>query len=586
MRSRVRGARFALALAAVTSAALPAVAGDVVIMPFSCSVVGGNPVLTPSDDQAHRIFGSREQRKVQTCSTVDRKRCRQWATFKFDMDCGGERVAWMQVFANASEHTRRRVWENGGRLRVADRPQRSQRVDDMCARRLGTNMEWWSVNELCEEASPLNAPTSTDMPAGFAPMVGLDASILPEDALRSRSQRLVVAKSEAKSGAANTKEADSETDEAPAAEHKSIKERAASPGDVAAPEQEATPSESAASPPAPAPMPSVAQAEPVPEADSSREAEPAPVTVLNAPADDVAQTSAAAAPADPAREMPATRDAAQGTAAAAKSDRLAESATPPADGTEPSSTPAAPADVAAGTQETVVAKTRDGPTSVATVAQAPQSAATVANEPSAIPQTTGSIGEARAAEGPGAAEAVAFVPETLTATDASSTLSLAIAAFATAALAMTALVLNWLYRSPAVMSDKAMSNTGASTVPSEVMTSATASTAFDAGALVPVTAQAHHLATTHGTSLASVSAPDRIGLGDRMPASTPEALAVLGMGVTSDGNLASLKKIIDGLRMNWHPDLARDDTDRRTRELRLKQINAAWEILGGKGAEA
>lgn len=96
-------------------------------MPFTCKVIAGKPELLPSDDRAHRILGSREQRKIQTCSTVDAKRCRQWTAFKFDMDCGGQRVAWMDVFANASTYTRRRVSELNGRLRVADTPLRRDR---------------------------------------------------------------------------------------------------------------------------------------------------------------------------------------------------------------------------------------------------------------------------------------------------------------------------------------------------------------------------------------------------------------------------------------------------------------------------
>ncbi len=43
-----------------------------------------------------------------------------------------------------------------------------------------------------------------------------------------------------------------------------------------------------------------------------------------------------------------------------------------------------------------------------------------------------------------------------------------------------------------------------------------------------------------------------------------------------------MKKIVDGLRQSWHPDLARTEADRRLREVRMKQINAAWEILQGK----
>ena len=66
-----------------------------------------------------------------------------------------------------------------------------------------------------------------------------------------------------------------------------------------------------------------------------------------------------------------------------------------------------------------------------------------------------------------------------------------------------------------------------------------------------------------------------------MPRTRAEALEVLGMGLAPDLNEAAIKKIIDGLRMSWHPDHATDDADRATRELRLKQINAAWDIIAG-----
>jgi hypothetical protein len=72
--------------------------------------------------------------------------------------------------------------------------------------------------------------------------------------------------------------------------------------------------------------------------------------------------------------------------------------------------------------------------------------------------------------------------------------------------------------------------------------------------------------------------------GDRIPHTRDEALQVLGMGVTPDANLAAIKKIVDGLRASWHPDHATGGVDRQMRELRMKQINAAWEIIAGKRA--
>jgi hypothetical protein len=54
------------------------------------------------------------------------------------------------------------------------------------------------------------------------------------------------------------------------------------------------------------------------------------------------------------------------------------------------------------------------------------------------------------------------------------------------------------------------------------------------------------------------------------------------LGVHPQANTSALKKTIDGLRQCWHPDLAEDDDDRRHREVRIRQINAAWDLIQGR----
>jgi DnaJ-class molecular chaperone len=58
-----------------------------------------------------------------------------------------------------------------------------------------------------------------------------------------------------------------------------------------------------------------------------------------------------------------------------------------------------------------------------------------------------------------------------------------------------------------------------------------------------------------------------------------EAYAVLG--VNPDVSEGVLKKIVDALRMSWHPDHARDEEDRLAREDRMRQINIAWDLISG-----
>jgi hypothetical protein len=75
-------------------------------------------------------------------------------------------------------------------------------------------------------------------------------------------------------------------------------------------------------------------------------------------------------------------------------------------------------------------------------------------------------------------------------------------------------------------------------------------------------------------------------IGNDIPQTREEALLTLGMGVAPDVNEAAIKKIVDGLRQSWHPDYAKSDTERQLRELRMKQINAAWAIISGKDGNA
>ena len=70
--------------------------------------------------------------------------------------------------------------------------------------------------------------------------------------------------------------------------------------------------------------------------------------------------------------------------------------------------------------------------------------------------------------------------------------------------------------------------------------------------------------------------------GDAVPQTREEALQVLGMGVAPQFNETAIKKIVDGLRLSWHPDYASSPQDRELRELRMKQINAAWDIIVGR----
>jgi hypothetical protein len=69
----------------------------------------------------------------------------------------------------------------------------------------------------------------------------------------------------------------------------------------------------------------------------------------------------------------------------------------------------------------------------------------------------------------------------------------------------------------------------------------------------------------------------------RIPKTRDEACFILGANrnVTAE----TLQRLVKALRQCWHPDLAQTDDDRRYREARLKQINAAHDLITGKRVE-
>jgi hypothetical protein len=69
-----------------------------------------------------------------------------------------------------------------------------------------------------------------------------------------------------------------------------------------------------------------------------------------------------------------------------------------------------------------------------------------------------------------------------------------------------------------------------------------------------------------------------------MPKTYEEALAILG--ASPDAEVAAIKKIVDGLRKTWHPDLTRPEADRAYRERRLQQINVAWDVVSRRRTAA
>lgn len=78
-------------------------------------------------------------------------------------------------------------------------------------------------------------------------------------------------------------------------------------------------------------------------------------------------------------------------------------------------------------------------------------------------------------------------------------------------------------------------------------------------------------------SVSATRSPSVLHNAETLPATAYEAFQLLG--VTPEASPLAVKKIVDGLRLSWHPDHAKNETDRSIREARLKQINVAWDLI-------
>jgi hypothetical protein len=173
MRVSKRGA----GLLAIATLLMPAVAhaDDLLVMPYACTMAGGQPVLTPGPERSHRIIGARDQRRYSACSPVNPDMCRQWTVHRFDLDCDGLRVPWVSVVAATNEGSRR-AWLLDGRLVLRMGAGWSLAPDDPCAREADPDNRFGSrrMRRYCADRLAMAPPPVVEMPFGYAPMLGID----------------------------------------------------------------------------------------------------------------------------------------------------------------------------------------------------------------------------------------------------------------------------------------------------------------------------------------------------------------------------------------------------------------------------
>lgn len=182
MRTKVSNKTALFCVLAFVSAAVPhAAAADELVMPYSCRMSGGRPTLIPGQQQGLPISGPREQRRVTICSPADPNRCRAWTVHRFNVLCDGVEVPWPALVAGSPQaHGGREAWLANGRLRTAMPPAWNLPAQDPCAQLMDDPRGGNDPNlaRYCSSRGDTGGQAFVEMPAGFAPLFGIDAAFV------------------------------------------------------------------------------------------------------------------------------------------------------------------------------------------------------------------------------------------------------------------------------------------------------------------------------------------------------------------------------------------------------------------------
>ncbi len=274
-------------------------ASELMRMPFECRFDGERVNLRPSEDRTYAILGRRDHQILTACSPTDPDRCGSWLVQRFDFDCNGTRVAWLDAAEAASRFADWDAWVLDGRFQMRMSP-----AWGVARARSGIGRRRWR--------------------GAFAPRPGMDAFGDADGGFERESRRIVTAPSGfAPAVGIPLTFSGSEADvaEAPVAWAPAVAANGADPARPTIPE---LPERAPPRKPAPAaPAPATAAAAPTPAAAA---AVPAPATVAAAPARPAATTQVAAAHDVAPLPPPQSKDL-KGTVEG-KSSATAESAAP------------------------------------------------------------------------------------------------------------------------------------------------------------------------------------------------------------------------------------------------------------------
>ena len=98
----------------------PVEARERLVMPFDCSLEGGDLRLSPATETSYPIVGLREERTITTCARPrpDGASCRTVMVHRFAVSCAGTSVDWMRIAAAIRTAAANRAWIENGRLNL------------------------------------------------------------------------------------------------------------------------------------------------------------------------------------------------------------------------------------------------------------------------------------------------------------------------------------------------------------------------------------------------------------------------------------------------------------------------------------
>lgn len=541
-----------IVLAAVTwiGAASFAAAAEQVSIPYRCHTAGNTVQLTPSESRRYDIYGKREQDIITACPNGDQSRCKSWRVHKFDINCAGARVPWLDIVAAANAQSGGPARAQGNKLFVRMDPWWARRDGD----RFGQRPRLSEYGEADRRPSdyryrPTGREREIEMPAGYAPMTGIRAQFVD--------------------GAPG---ADNGLDRGGYGEQPGPQ-----PGPMA--RAEPMPSERPlAAPPAPVPAQRpAAAAEPnkpvIPPSGAKTTLRDAGHTFPPKPIDSKPEPPKTGVKVEAPKVAPsetqksATDGASKDVATKPATDNKPETATSVATAVPAAATPAASPSPAADSTSTTP-KLLNGPGAMEP--PKPTGPPVITSASSSSGDSAGPNGTQIAA-GPAVAIPVTIEP------GPARPVTLPFVFLVGSLILLAASGAQWLWRqnrSPAAatgrrsISDVWLENSASRelvAVPDEAAPRST----------VPP------LVTTSAAPIDAVTVAGPVLEKTWVPSTRDEALQVLGAG--PDASADVLKKIVDGLRMSWHPDHARSPEEYSARHDRMRQINVAWDILSVEG---